>query len=85
MRRRGRGQMVKAMDEELLIEEISHQEALLRIQRFLSRMAGLGHTEDPITQAVDWWIKSQFVCKFGPGGIITRAGTFTAIVSPPGI
>jgi hypothetical protein len=25
--------MVKAMDEELLIEEISHQEALLRIQR----------------------------------------------------
>jgi hypothetical protein len=25
--------MVKAMDEELLIEEISHQEALLKIQR----------------------------------------------------
>ena len=25
--------MVKAMDEELLIEEIGHQEALLRIQR----------------------------------------------------
>ena len=34
----GFGQAVGAMDEELLIEEISHQETLLRIQRRNLRM-----------------------------------------------